>query len=699
MDYYALNSIVASQKQKIDLDLESDFFFLCPERQATYVEPTFSKIDKFPVERPPIILISAVGASGKTTTAHALSHDTGMPVLDLAKYDAVGGDSLSGILIKYCRNKVGDALQGLKSGTFGIIIDGIDEGRTKVTREGFDAFLNNIIELTDGADRPVIVMLGRGKTLLDTWCYLDDKGVNTGLVQIEPFDLEQAKQYIDVHVGMSQAGQQTNYEQARNDILEALGAAFKVADGEKDEFLAFLGYPPVLDAIAKLLQENDNYHKICQDLAGVSGHGLEVNLLIRIGDYLLDRDQKEKAWPNFVNGIVDKLEGGLGKKLKDSLYSREEQCARVLAQFLGTPIRQQYIPDLAINQEYETAVETWLSDHVFIKDDTLRNPVFSAISVARCLLSEVDEYKEIAVKYAEQNPSSYLLLYIVGELHNETPIPLAACNMLMQSCSDFLGLDANVVIDLEGDSCDDSQGAIETDLVVSIDLKHKKQKRDFSFKTESRPQDVFTLGPVLMGGRIHLPCDINIQGQKRVDVFGDCIVSGKDVHFQTPELSISRSRGTEEDGEQTLPLLLVESGKLTGNVEVLSPKDAQLMLFCNEHSLVYPLVSNIAHKPSFLTDINVQEKYNRLRRIFLEFRSHSKGQLAKYRDKIQHRRVLKNDVGKSVLKALIDDGILTYDNLFYYVQPAQLSEKIGIHWEDLKQRKSTPQLEAYLAKI
>lgn len=699
MNYYGLKSIVASQKQKIDLDLESDFFFLCPERQATYVEPRFSKIDKFPVERPPIILISAVGASGKTSTAHALSHDTGMPVLDLAKYDAVGGDSLSGVLIKYCRNKVGEALQGLKTGTFGIIIDGIDEGRTKVTREGFDAFLNNIIELTDGADRPVIVMLGRGKTLLDTWCYLDDKGVNTGLVQIEPFDLEQAKQYIDVHVGKLQSGQQANYEQARNDILEALGAAFKVADGEKDEFLAFLGYPPVLDAISKLLQENDNYHKICQDLAGVSGHGLEVNLLIRIGDYLLDRDQKEKAWPNFVNGIVDKLEGGLGKTLKENLYNREEQCARVLAQFLGHQLQQQYVPDLAINQEYEKAVETWLSDHVFIKDDTLRNPVFSAISVARCLLSEIDEYRQVAVRYAEQNPPSYLLLYIMGELHNGNPIPLAACNMLIQSCSDFLGLDANVVIDLDADTLVDSQGANEADLVISIDLKHKKQKREFSFKTESTPHDEFTLGPILMGGRVSLPCDIKIQGKKRVDVFGDCIVSGKHVHFQTPELSISRSRAAEGDGEQIPPLLLVESEKLTGNVEVLSPKDAQLMLFCEEHSLVYPLVGNIAHKPTFLAGVDVQEKYNRLRRIFLEFRSHSKGQLAKYRDKIQHRRVLKNEVGRAVLKALVNDGILTHDNLFYYVQPEQLSEKIGIHWEDLKQRKSTRRLEEYLANI
>lgn len=698
MDYYGLKSIVTSRKQQAELGVDSASFFACAERRETYVEPKFSKME-FPIEKPTIILVSAVGASGKTSAAQALSYDTGMPILDLAKHKPVGDNTLSGILIEHYPDNVADMLAGLKAGTCGVIIDGIDEGRSKVTEEGFEAFLDNIIKLTKGAKRTSIVVFGRGQTLMNTWCYLADNGVATGLIQIEPFDLDQAKKYIDVHVGKPQSGQEANYVQARDEILETLGAAFKAADGEKDEFIAFLGYPPVLDAISTLLRQEGNYHKICQDLSGGSGNDLEVNLLIRIGDYLLDRDQKEKAWPNFVNGIVDKLEGGLGKTLKESLYNREEQCARVLAQFLGHQLQQQYVPDLAINQEYEKAVETWLSDHVFIKDDTLRNPVFSAISVARCLLSEIDEYRQVAVRYAEQNPPSYLLLYIMGELHNGNPIPLAACNMLIQSCSDFLGLDANVAIDLDADTLVDSQGANEADLVISIDLKHNKQKREFSFKTESTPHDEFTLGPILMGGRVSLPCDIRIQGKKRVDVFGDCIVSGKHVHFQTPELSISRSRAAEGDGEQIPPLLLVESEKLTGNVEVLSPKDAQLMLFCEEHSLVYPLVGNIANKPTFLTGVDVQEKYNRLRRIFLEFRSHSKGQLAKYRDKIQHRRVLKNDVGRAVLKALVNDGILTHDNLFYYVQPEQLSEKIGIHWEDLKQRKSTRRLEEYLANI
>lgn len=698
MDYYGLKSMVTSRKQQPALGVKSDSFFASSERLSTYVEPQFSKIE-FPFENPTIILVSAVGASGKTSTAHALSVDTGFPILDLAKHEPVGGSSLAGIIIDHYPHNVGDVLYGLKAGTCGIIIDGIDEGRSKVTEEGFQAFLDNIIKLTKGAERTSILVFGRGQTLMNTWCYLEDSGIVTGLIQIEPFDLDQAKKYIDVHVGNLQAAQKANYVKARDGILQTLGAAFKAADGQKDEFIAFLGYPPVLDAISTLLREEGNYHKICQDLAGGSGDDPEVKLLIRIGDYLLDREQKEKAQVNFVNDIADKIGAETGRLLRERLYNKEEQCARVLAQSLGIPLKQQFIPDPSINHEYENALETWCSEHPFLQDNNLRNPVFSAVSLARCLLSDIQEYKEVAIKYAEQNSSNYLLLYILGALHNGGTIPLAACNMLMQSCSDFLALDADVAVDLEGESWDDVQDLGEAELSIVINLKHKKNEKKYTFKTEINLQDKFTLGPVLVGARVRLPCDINIIGKKRIEVFGDCLVVGREVHLQAPELTISRISIAEVDGVPIPTALMVESKKISGGVEVLSPKDASLAFFCERHVLEYPLVRFVSQLFFSHMNSDTQEKYNRLRRIFVDFRSHSKGGLAKFRDKVQHRRVLKNDVGRAVLESLVEEGILTQDLLFFHVQPEIMSEKLGIHWEDLKQRKSTPQLEAYLARI
>lgn len=133
MQYKALKSIVGSHKVPVALQTASDSFFVKPTRVAPYIEPSFSKIE-FPKEKPSMLLVSAVGASGKTTTAHALSFDSQLPILDLAKHKPVGDNTLTGILTTvYPIDKVGAVLEGLRTGTHGIIIDGIDEGRSKTT--------------------------------------------------------------------------------------------------------------------------------------------------------------------------------------------------------------------------------------------------------------------------------------------------------------------------------------------------------------------------------------------------------------------------------------------------------------------------------------------------------------------------------------------------------------------------------------
>ena len=286
MKYNALKSIIASQKDSVTLQSPSDSFFVKPTRVDPYIEPGFSKIE-FPKEKPSILLVSAVGASGKTTAAHALSFDIQLPILDLAKHKAVGDNTLTGILTTVYPNEVDAVLEGLHKGTHGIIIDGIDEGRSKTTEQGFEAFLDDLIQRSKGSTSTAIVVFGRSQVLLGTWLYLEDRGADVGMVQIDPFDLAQAKAYIDSLVTEANTGQKEVYEQARDEVLVKLGAAFSpAAANEKNEFLSFIGYPPVLDAIATLLRKERNYYRIQQALGDGTDGQLEIGLLIRISDYL-----------------------------------------------------------------------------------------------------------------------------------------------------------------------------------------------------------------------------------------------------------------------------------------------------------------------------------------------------------------------------------------------------------------------------
>lgn len=186
MKYSALKSIVSSQKRPISLKETSESFFQVARRPDPYIEPTFTK-EEYPKEKPAILLVSAVGASGKTTTAHALGFDTGLPVLDLAKHKPIADHTLTGILTSaYLTDKIGEVLEGLSKGTHGIIIDAIDEGRSKTTERGFEAFLDDVIGRTKGASSTSVVIFGRSQVLLNTWVYLGDKGADVALVRIDP---------------------------------------------------------------------------------------------------------------------------------------------------------------------------------------------------------------------------------------------------------------------------------------------------------------------------------------------------------------------------------------------------------------------------------------------------------------------------------------------------------------------------------
>jgi hypothetical protein len=691
MQYNALKSIVASRKAPVALQSPSGSFFVKSTRVAPYIEPGFSKIE-FPKEKPSILLVSAVGASGKTTTAHALSFDIQLPVLDLAQHKPVADNTLTGILTSaYPIEKVGAVLEGLRNGSHGIIIDGIDEGRSKTTEEGFEAFLDDLIERSKGSPSTAIVVFGRSQVLFSTWFYLVAKGADVGLVQIDPFDLDQAKRYIDSRVTETTTGQQATYEQARDSVLAKLGAAFSPAAAKPENaFLSFIGYPPVLDAIATLLRNERNYHRVQQALSdGIEGK-LEIDLLIRISDYLLDREHDEKALPNFIEAIAVDAGAPLGQGLRERLYDRGEQCARVLARALGRPFPRKVIDDDALNERYEKAVATWCQDHPFLDDMRVRNVVFAALAVTRCALSHVPEYMDLAHGYAVANRPTYHLLYILAELAKGRQISARYFNMLMQSCSEFLGINADISIEVDGDSWEEMEGSEDTgaDLTIKIEFPEKKQERIFVFNG-SIDEERLLLGPYLVNADITVPCAVDLSGSPAIEAIGDCSISARAVRIDTSDLILRAAPRRSNEAVQVQAGLFINAQRAEGHANAASVRTGTLEIQCVEHALDYPLAKYVEKVAMPFADPLLREKYRRVRRILLEFRSHKKGTLAKFRAKIEHERVVRNALGRRILAALVNHGILRADPKFYYIQPDKCDSKLGISWQQLRQHKSS----------
>lgn len=701
MQYYGLKSIVASQKQQIEVKSQSDSFFRKPERVAPYIEPTFTK-EEYPTEKPAILLVSAVGASGKTTTGHALAHDTGLPILDLAKHKPVGDNTLTGILTTaYPIEQVGAVLEGLSKGTHGIIIDGIDEGRSKTTEQGFEAFLDDLIERSKGATSTAIIVFGRSQVLINTWIYLADKGADVGLVKIDPFDLEQAKGYIDAYVMANNPGQLAIYEKARDGVLDKLGAAFATSKPGDDAFLSFIGYPPVLDAIATLLRTEQNYHRINQALADGASGNLEVDLLIRIASYLLDRERTEKAKPNFIDTIANQADTALANTLRESLYNQEEQCARVLARALGRPFPRQTIADHALNEQYESALETWCPEHPFLDDNRVRNAVFGAIAVARCVLSNIDEYKALAYDYTVAKQPTYHLLYIMSELAADKEISIRFFNMLIQSCSEFLGSRGQIEVEIDGVSWEEPDIAETTvaEMELTVAFPGQETPRVFHFNGIVNKKELVPLGPYLVNLSVTLPCGVELQGAPAIECTGACHLAAETAQVETPDLIVRGNPQGVPAGSDDEPGFFLDVNKAQGHATAVSLKAGKVEIGCIEHRLAYPLAKYVNKTERVFTDPDVAEKHRRLRRILQEFASHSKGGLAKYRPKIEHERVLRGKCGENVLDQLLKEGVLTKDTKFYYVDSDKLAKVLGITWHELRQHKSSKPLEAFLKKV
>ena len=151
----------------------------------------------------------------------------------------------------------------------------------------------------------------------------------------------------------------------------------------------------------------------------------------------------------------------------------------------------------------------------------------------------------------------------------------------------------------------------------------------------------------------------------------------------------------QQESEITLDADIISS-----SLESMETNQVPLSLGVSDMTgLTYPAIGYAKVKSAPPTDVALREKWIRLRRILVEFRSHSRGALARYRGKIESERVLRNDLGRAILMQLVTDGILTVSNEFYFIQTEALKEHLATSWIDLRRGEMSEALLTYLRSI
>jgi hypothetical protein len=186
-----------------------------------------------------------------------------------------------------------------------------------------------------------------------------------------------------------------------------------------------------------------------------------------------------------------------------------------------------------------------------------------------------------------------------------------------------------------------------------------------------------------------------LSGAPELELVAPVEISAKKIRLQSGSLVLRHLASPKADKH-----VLLEGDALESSLTSIVTNGVDLTIAVTDRSeIVYPAIQFVEDRDSEPDDPALKEKFLRLKRILMHFRSHSKGALARYRYKIEHERVLGTESGPAILDRLLKDGIRTRDGSFYFVDPGNVDRHLGVSWDALKKGHLSEKLLQYLRAI
>jgi hypothetical protein len=332
----------------------------------------------------PILLIRSSGAMGKSCAAASIARELRAPLVDLAN-SRVGEDSLTGLLARALGwGGAAKFTTELHEGRRCLVLDGLDEAQLLVGKESYLAFLTNVLELVDRDGPPAqLIAFGRHDAVETAQIAVMDRDQTASLVALLPLSSEQSHQLMDATLDLDE-----DYDVHRRfrqpwcelrdtyvaGVAHALLGHSPADDGSDwDDIGDFLGYPPVVLAIAESL-------KVDNPAAEIAAIGASTASEIRIDRGRLLKQIVERV----MSREQLKVSSSLGKALdlddatRKLLYLPEEQIVRCIAASTGWTLEAtppQSIPEDK-RARYEEQISPWVVDHPFLLDRKFANVAF-----------------------------------------------------------------------------------------------------------------------------------------------------------------------------------------------------------------------------------------------------------------------------------------------------------------------------------
>jgi len=597
----------------------------------------------------PVILVSAPGAVGKTTLAQQISYATGSVYIDLAAAGPVGEHTLSGGLFQ------SNLMDGWSGGTVALLIDGLDEARLKVNSESFDAFLQDVIRLSERSPLPTI-LFGRTDAVDHAWLVLAEK-YDVPILEISYFDHESSLEFVEARI------------QRRSKIPQHLAVQYEAAElllaglriQTEDDGDRFAGYAPVLVAVAERVLEETNP----STLVSMIKDSQEPVTLQGVVDAILDRDRRKLNPLSFED-----------PKLIEVLYSPAEQMDRLASRIYDVPVPEQGVR-MSHNdaKRYEEALESWFPDHPLLAEP--RSSVFDAAISAHALSKR--EFASAALsRELQRGAAANPFLSVFYPRKGRTSVPAEHVGVVYASVRSRLKLREAATLSVVGEwgrDAQPSQGLPSAE--VEISLLDESHTDLVTCGIDGR--GVVILGSEIADAHIYLP-----EGTVKIGLGDEATIAGP-VNIECRELSIDAKNVVVEASrgyQRSSVFIRAEEcvGPYPANV---ATRDSVGLTVCWPGAAAYPwtVFSREISEPD---DIAISEGLRRFRMFMSVFRGGKPQGLSRGRSKIESERMTKG-TGEAVLSALLEEGILSRDDKRYFLSTDVLGERLGVNWVDCQQ--------------
>jgi len=327
--------------------------------------------------------------------------------------------------------------------------------------------------------------------------------------------------------------------------------------------------------------------------------------------------------------------------------------------------------------------------------------VFESLALATLIASSAEANLQLLEEYVRSHKHSYHLIYMLDIATRDRRLPIEALGAVFTAAMEFRSVRSLVELRVEGPEWDGEQtdqgvtGQIEIEIGIILG-EDKTDSQTFEFRADISSASLLRLGSRLGNVFVSVPCAIQLGGAQELELTAPVDVTAQAVSLAAKALILRAS----PDGNGTPVQVVFEAESLDSHLEAITTNGVSLAFALEDASGVsYPAIQYVQKTAKPPGDQLFQQKYFRLKRILMAFRSHSKGALARYRHKIEHERVLKNAIGHAVLARLVGDEILSLQGNFYYLNVDNLAAKVGVSWQDLRRGTIPDSMRAYIRTI